>query len=287
MVRRLGVVSAAQQGLTRAGARLPPVQPDTHDRVPVAATAFEPAPMGDRARRYIIPWDWWDAVGIYVVWLVLSGAAAFTVATAFAEGSEGYLAATILMTLALLIITTLAWVKLRGTSLGVSDALRRLVGVKEVTGRDLLRGIGYGVGAFAVVQIGLGGAITWVVDLMGRELPPVQEEVQRAVQGSGSGPLLIAFAVAVLAPVGEELLFRGVLYQALAKHVTGLSALSVSAFAFAVTHLEPLVMVLTFPLGMALAWMLRRYGTLVVPVVAHAVFNIIGVVVIRSTEVVG
>lgn len=259
------------------------MQPDTHDRVPVDATAFEPPPMDGTARRYTIPWEWWDAVGIYVVWLVLSGATVFAVQAAVAEDSVFALGSQILATLLVLTLTTLAWVHLRGTSARVPDALRRLVGVKQVTGADVVLGVAYGVAAFVIVQVGLGVAITTLVEAMGQELPPVQEEVQQAVRGAGVGPLLVAFAVAILAPVGEELLFRGVLYQALAKHLPGWPAIGLSGLAFGITHLETFVILLTFPLGMALAWMLRRHGTLVVPVVAHAVFNLIGVLVIRST----
>ncbi|HUG86355.1 MAG TPA: type II CAAX endopeptidase family protein, partial [Euzebya sp.] len=263
--------------------RLPPVQPDTHDRVPVAATDFEPAPIGGIVRRYTIPWDWWDAIGIYVVWLVLSISAGFTILSFVAAESDEALVAQTLITLVLLIVTTGGWVVLLGLSAGVPDALRRAFGVKRVTGRDLLLGMGYGVGAFVVVQVGLGVAITQLIEATGREVPLVQQAVQEAVRGVSAASLTITFAVAVLAPIGEELLFRGVLYQALAKHLTGLSAISLSGVAFGVSHREPLVIALTFPLGMALAWMLRRHGTLVVPILAHSVFNVIGVVAIRST----
>lgn len=263
-------------------ARLPPVQLDQSDRVPVAPADFEPPPMDARVRRWTMPWEWWDAIGIYFTWLVLSGAVAFALAGVLDVETAVGLAGQVVVTLVALVLSTGVWIRLRGTAAGVPDALRRVLGVKRPTAQDLLRGVGWGVGAFVVIQLGLGLAITRVVEALGQDVPAVQQEVQEAVQGSGTGPLLLAFAIAVLAPLGEEVLFRGVLYQALAKHLPGWPAIGLSGLAFGLTHIEPFVIVLTFPLGMGLAWMMRRTGTLVVPIVAHATFNLIGLAVIRA-----
>ncbi len=258
------------------------MQADQSDRVPVAAADFEPPLMEDRARRHVIPWEWFDAAAIYFTWIVLSGAASFAVLGLVDDiESPTGVAAQIVVSVLLLILTCAVWINLRGLRAGVPDALRRAVGVKQPTAADFGLGVAYGIGAFLVFQLGLGLLITTLISAVGQDIPAIQEEVQAAVQGVGLASLLVTFAVAVLAPLGEELLYRGILYQALAKRLPGWPTIGLTGLAFGLTHLEPFVIVLTFPLGMALAWMMRRHGTLVVPVVAHAVFNLIGVLLIR------
>jgi uncharacterized protein len=246
---------------------------------------WAPAPLDERDGQHPVPWEWFDAAGIYLAWLILSAGAAFPVVALVAPEGPAAVAAQILVSVVLLVLVTLAWVHLRGTP-GVPDAVRRALGPRRLTAPEALqeavRGAGYGVAAFVAVQVGLGSLIGWLVAALDREVPAVQEEVQQAVTGSGATPLLVAVGVAVLAPLGEELLYRGVLYQALAQRLPGWPAIGLSGLAFGLTHVEPLVIVLTFPLGMALAWMVRRHGTLVVPYTAHVVFNAIGVVAIRA-----
>ncbi len=254
---------------------------DAQDRVPVAPEDFQPAPMDARARRHAMPWEWFDAAGMYFVWIVLSSAVAFGVLGVLDAESTGGVAAQIVVSVLLLIAVCAVWLRLRGRAAGVPDALRRSFGVKRPTLADVRLGVLYGVGAFVVVQLGFGLAVTALIGALGQEVPTIQEEVQSAVQDAGGLALVVSFAVALLAPLGEELLYRGVLYQALAKRMPGWPALGLSGLAFGLTHVEPFVIVLTFPLGMALAWMMRRHGTLVVPVMAHVVFNLIGVVLIR------
>ncbi|CAN5542826.1 hypothetical protein BH24ACT15_BH24ACT15_01490 [soil metagenome] len=264
-----------------------PTAPDAvapTDDIPVDADDFHPDPMDQTVRRFVVPWEWFDAVAVYGVWVVLLGAATFAIQQAATQRDAAVvLAAQILISLALLIGITAAWVSLRATTAGVDKGLRRALGIKRPQWRDVWRGVAYGIAAFVAVQIGLGAALSTVITWLGGEVPEIQQEVQDAVLGSGSAPLLVVFGVAVLAPLGEELLFRGLLYQGLAKRLPGWPAVGLSGLAFGLTHLEPFVIVLTFPLGMALAWMFRRHGTLVVPAVAHAMFNLIGVIAIRTT----
>jgi uncharacterized protein len=248
------------------------------DLEPAGDPAGAPA-MDVRDRRAPVPWEWFDALLVYLVWIVVSSAAAVAV-VGVAGGPEvpTALALQVLVAVGLLTGMVAGWVRARGGP----GAVARLLGLRRPAGRDVLVGLGHGLAAFVVVQIGLGLAVTAALEAAGRDVPEVQQEVQAAVQGGGAAPLLVVLGVALLAPLAEELLFRGVLYQALAKRLPGWPAVGLSGLAFGVSHVEPFVVVLTFPLGMWLAWALRRSGTLVVPIVAHAVFNAIGVALIRG-----
>jgi membrane protease YdiL (CAAX protease family) len=100
--------------------------------------------------------------------------------------------------------------------------------------------------------------------------------------------LLVILAV-VVAPISEELFFRGVLFRAVRdRHGFWLAALA-SAAPFGLAHYVPapaidavalqLTMVFT---GIGLAWVYERRGTIVAAMAAHMAFNVIGVVTILA-----
>ena len=77
----------------------------------------------------------------------------------------------------------------------------------------------------------------------------------------------------VLVPFAEEVLFRGVLFTALRRTCGMPPAVLLSAAAFGSLHAERM-----FPtiLGVLLAWLYHRTGTLWAPVTAHALVNLAG-----------
>src|SRR5680860_1346801 len=150
----------------------------------------------------------------------------------------------------------------------------RLLGPVRPAARHLLTGVGYGIGGFVVVVLGFGSLLQFVADRLGIELPPVQEQLNELAQNPETLPFL-AIAVIAMAPIGEELFFRGLLFQALRRRLHLWPAIGLSGVAFALVHLEPLAMLTVFPLGMWFAWIFHRSGSLLVPVVAHAIFNAI------------
>jgi uncharacterized protein len=118
------------------------------------------------------------------------------------------------------------------------------------------------------------------VERVGGELPPVQEELRAALDHPLLGPIVI-FSVIVFAPLGEELLFRGLLFTGLQRSLPIWVAIVISSVAFAVTHVEWLAVIVILPVGMLFAWTFDRRGTLLVPIAAHATFNLINVVLLR------
>jgi membrane protease YdiL (CAAX protease family) len=88
--------------------------------------------------------------------------------------------------------------------------------------------------------------------------------------------VLGVLAVVVAAPLGEEVFFRGFLFGSLRGRMGFAPAAAISATAFALFHVTPLLVVLMFFVGVALAWLYERRGSLVAPIGAHAMFNVIG-----------
>ncbi len=82
--------------------------------------------------------------------------------------------------------------------------------------------------------------------------------------------------LAILAGVAEEILFRGVIQAELARRVPGLLALILTSVAFGLAHFLTLTYALLATVGGlylgALFWL---QGNLVIPIVAHAVYDFV------------
>ncbi|MCW5737241.1 MAG: CPBP family intramembrane metalloprotease [Enhydrobacter sp.] len=85
--------------------------------------------------------------------------------------------------------------------------------------------------------------------------------------------VLSLLLLAVLAPLVEELVFRGLIYGWVAGRWGGMAGLIVSSLAFAAAHFEPAHVVLVLPLGLLFGWMRWRTDSLLPSLVAHILNN--------------
>ncbi len=88
---------------------------------------------------------------------------------------------------------------------------------------------------------------------------------------------LAALAMVVVAPVAEELLFRGLLFGALAPRIGVLAAALVSAVLFGAAHGDPILFPTLAALGFVSAIAYAATGNLWVSVTLHALNNAVGV----------
>ena len=79
--------------------------------------------------------------------------------------------------------------------------------------------------------------------------------------------------IAGLAPLVEELVFRGLLYGWVAGRWGTVAAWIVSSLAFAAAHVEPAHIILVLPLALWFGWLRRRTDLLLPSLVAHMVNN--------------
>lgn len=110
-------------------------------------------------------------------------------------------------------------------------------------------------------------------------LIPVPEVMKRALQGAmaSAGPAtLLSFVV--LAPVLEELIFRGVILDGLLRRYSPAKAILVSSFLFGAVHLNPWQFVTGFVLGCFFGWVYYRTGKVALCIIGHMTANGIGFV---------
>jgi CAAX protease family protein len=132
--------------------------------------------------------------------------------------------------------------------------------------------------AGAAYQVALTLALLPLIQLTGRE---EAQELVRLAEENRSALLAAAIVVGagVMAPVIEELLFRGLLLRALTRRLSPPAAVFVCALAFALAHVAgdpnalPALPALT-TLGIVLGVVALRTGSLSRPILIHAGFNL-------------
>ncbi len=133
----------------------------------------------------------------------------------------------------------------------------------------------------AAILIGL---TAWYLNMrlvMWLERP--SEELHRLERLVDTAPLAEALVMlAVLAPLCEEILFRGVLARSLATRLPIWVAVGLSALLFSAYHLSLVQAPATFTLGVAFAVLAIRADSIVPSVIGHALNNALAVLVARD-----
>lgn len=119
----------------------------------------------------------------------------------------------------------------------------------------------------------LGTLATLVLSVAVSQLGIEPQGVKQVVKGLPGNMLANLVLLALLAPLVEELVFRGLLYGWVAGRWGGLAAWLVSSIAFAAAHYEPAHVVLVLPLGLLFGWLRRRTDSLLPSLVAHILNN--------------
>jgi len=96
--------------------------------------------------------------------------------------------------------------------------------------------------------------------------------------------LVSVVAIAVAPAVCEELLLRGISLPALLPALGGAGAIAASALLFALIHLDPYRAAFTLALGVAFGILRVRTGSLLAPMLAHALVNTITFAAAPLTE---
>lgn len=88
--------------------------------------------------------------------------------------------------------------------------------------------------------------------------------------------LMIFIAIVIMAPIVEEIVFRGILYNMLNKSMGLLAAAIISSMGFGILH--GLTFFQTFFIGLTLAVLYQITGDLKVPIIAHMINNFIALI---------
>jgi membrane protease YdiL (CAAX protease family) len=265
----------------------PPPRPDLRADGSAVGAPGQPVATGATLPdgRPKVTWSFLPAIGVTLLGFLVGSLAAVPVFLVFGETTDGgasgisELAQGIVVDAAL-VGTLSLW--LRARHRGWREALR-LVPASKV-GREVVIGAALGVAVRIVAGIAAAIVIAILAAVTGDEVA-VPEQVTSDLRGFQ----LVVFALfaVVVAPVTEEFLFRGVLFRSIRDRYGFLPGAILSALLFGAIHYVPgpwpdalalqITMVVT---GLGLAWVYEWRKTLLAPVVGHAAFNLIAVVVI-------
>lgn len=220
-------------------------------------------------------WRWWEAILVYLVIAILLGSLValplFLLIRSRGLADLTASAAIAVTNVALLVL----WLH------RFHPLWRRIIGFPRRVWPEVRAGIAFGVIVYPTIVIGVGILVSLLLEAIAGQDVSAPKQIPAHLSAVGVA-VSIAYAV-VIAPIHEELFFRGILFRSLRdRYGFGIGAVG-SGAAFGLIHYVPgpwyssllliSVMVVT---GMALAYLYERRGNIVASVVAHATFNVIG-----------
>ena len=228
----------------------------------------------DDARGAIVEADWSISTG---VWLVVT-MVALTLMSGLAVGFarlQGWssaveaIAVGSALSASYLLVLLIVWMASRSRGVSFSAS----IGLRPVPLRTLFAwGLGLALaGRFIAAVWGV------VLQLFEIELPGADIDPTRIFGDGVAGIILTVLLGLVLAPIVEEVVFRGVLLPALSSRLGHWTATALSSAGFAAVHLYAFSIPPIFVLAVLLAVSFIRTRSLWVPIVAHALFNGIGI----------
>ena len=261
---------------------LPPRPDGLHPAPPIPprpdAFAHESPPDGVRPTA---TWSWYEAVGIYILGFVVAGLATVPIVRVMVPDADlTNITLTVVSALAILGVLV-AWLSIQ------HKGWVRIVGIPEKGqwGKQVGAGVLSGLVLFPAITIVVGGVLSLILRAITGEVVRPPEQVGEHLSTVGTA-ITVAYAF-VIAPIGEELFFRGILFRTLRDRSGFWVGAVGSSFGFGLIHFIPgdaadtaLLMIAMFFTGLGLCYIYERRGTLLAPIAAHVTFNVIGIVLI-------
>lgn len=104
--------------------------------------------------------------------------------------------------------------------------------------------------------------------------PEALESFNSLMDSALGGDELMAFlAVVILAPIAEELLFRGIIFRMLVKHWSEIAAIIVSALLFGIYHMNLMQAIYVLPVGLLLGYTAYKCKSVLPCIMIHMINN--------------
>lgn len=126
------------------------------------------------------------------------------------------------------------------------------------------------LGCGIALQFALTMALTLILPLFPRLM---ENYTSLVVEALGNESAFMILCVCILAPIGEELIFRGLTMRIMEKAMPWQAALVIQALLFGVYHLNLVQGTYAVLLGLILGYFARRYGSVVPAMLLHMTIN--------------
>jgi hypothetical protein len=210
----------------------------------------------------------WRAVELFILWMFVSVAFELAVSQ-FVPAAQATLLWVLSLAAAYLAagIVAIAWFAL--------STRPDLVSLRQLGWRRVgpLAALGAGIAGYLAAMFPVYVVLAVINHFVGAPAPssPV---VSIMMSASGAAPRAVLIVlVVVAAPLVEETIFRGVLYGGLRRRMRFGGAALISALIFSGAHAQLVAFLPIAVLGLILAYVYERTGSLWASAVTHAVFN--------------
>ncbi|MCK4235653.1 MAG: CPBP family intramembrane metalloprotease [Candidatus Krumholzibacteria bacterium] len=122
--------------------------------------------------------------------------------------------------------------------------------------------------------------------LLERKWPPDVDYISFLLSIKPKGLLAfiaVAVGTVVIAPLSEELIFRGFIQRIFQRNMRGVLAVVLAGLIFGVCHFVPSVIPGVAFLGILLGYLFLRTGNLIYPVIAHGGYNLVSLLRLHLT----
>lgn len=129
-----------------------------------------------------------------------------------------------------------------------------------------------------LLSVGLQYVISYLMNFIGMLRPDWMQSYSDLIDTAGIGTpsvLTILYAV-IIAPVSEELIFRGVTFGYAKKALPLTGAVCLQAVLFGIFHLNMIQGIYAAFLGLFIGYLCQAGGSLAIPILFHAFFNTFG-----------
>jgi membrane protease YdiL (CAAX protease family) len=113
----------------------------------------------------------------------------------------------------------------------------------------------------------------WIIDI------PMPDFINDAFEELAVSPIILVISVAIVAPIYEEIVFRGIFLKGMAKKMNPAIALVVSALFFALVHLNIPQGINAFLLGLVIGTIYLKTESIYLCIFAHFVNNVLAITV--------
>lgn len=142
---------------------------------------------------------------------------------------------------------------------------------KEYIEYEKLNELSYGLIVLAALTACIGAnQLLTIIRL--DEIFPGYKQFEQAIYGGGI--IMQVLAAVILAPIIEELLFRGLVFKRLDGYIGKIPAMLISSLFFGIYHGNVVQGVYTFVLGMLFVFIYDKYKTIWAPILAHVLANL-------------
>jgi membrane protease YdiL (CAAX protease family) len=134
--------------------------------------------------------------------------------------------------------------------------------------------------AFIVVlTLGMHFFVCLVGSLVGYLIPGSGEWLD-SIMGMSVGENDIAgyLSIMLIAPISEEIAFRGVMLRKLKESFGFVGCVTVTTVLFGIMHLNPMQSIYVLPMGVMFAYVAYKYDSVIPAIIAHILNNCVGII---------